>query len=544
MSLRPELFQEVPEETARIAQAAFPKGNVYMQMRDELGVLYEDSDFANLFARVGQPAEAPWRLVLVMQFLENLSDRQAAEAVRGRIDWKYALCLPLEDSGFDFSVLSEFRDRLVAGGADELILGRMLEHFKARGFVKAGGRARTDSTHIVAAITALNRLELVGRTLQALLEDLAQHVPDWLKSQVGTDWFERYGRRIDEYRLPKKDGERKRLAEQIGRDGQYLLTQLERLSNQALLDSAAVKTLRTIWGQHYALVDGQLRWRNQAELPPSSERIASPYDVEARYSQKRTETWVGYKVHLTESCDAERPHLITHVETTVATAPDITALEPIHHALAAKQLLPAEHSVDMGYTSADTIQVSAQVLGVDVVGPVHLDTRWQARTPGAFDLSQFPIDWQAQHVTCPTGQLSRSWSTTKALHGKPVVLVRFSPTVCGPCPVRAQCTQSPIAGRELSFLPQPAFDALQAARRRQQTDDFRERYALRAGIEGTLSQAVDPLAIRRSRYIGLAKTHLQHILTAAALNLVRVVNWFNDVPRAKTRRSHFAALAA
>jgi transposase len=150
MSLQPRRLQDVPEETARVAQAAFPQGNIYMTLRDEVGILYEDADFVALFPTVGQPAETPWRLalVVVMQFMENLTDRQAADAVRGRIDWKYALCLELEDAGFNYSVLSEFRTRLVAGGAESLVLERMLARFKARGLVKAGGRARTDSTHV------------------------------------------------------------------------------------------------------------------------------------------------------------------------------------------------------------------------------------------------------------------------------------------------------------------------------------------------------------------------------------------------------------
>jgi len=162
MSRQAQPRQEVPEETARIARAAFPKGNPYMRLRDELGNLYEDRDFAALFPAVGQPAETPWRLalILVMQFMENLTDRQAADGVRGRIDWNYALCLELADAGFNYSVLSEFRERLVGGAAEALLLERMLEHFKARGLVQAGGRARTDSTQVLAAIHALNRLEL------------------------------------------------------------------------------------------------------------------------------------------------------------------------------------------------------------------------------------------------------------------------------------------------------------------------------------------------------------------------------------------------
>ena len=150
MSLKPEGMSPVPEETARIAHAAYPKGSVFMHMRDELGTIYQDEIFASLFSHTGQPAEAPWRLALVtiMQFAEGLSDRQAADAVRGRIDWKYALGLELADPGFDASVLSEFRTRLVEGQAEERLLTVMLTLFKERGWLKARGKQRTDSTQV------------------------------------------------------------------------------------------------------------------------------------------------------------------------------------------------------------------------------------------------------------------------------------------------------------------------------------------------------------------------------------------------------------
>src|SRR5262245_2248042 len=164
MSLSPESPFDIPKSTQEVAQAAFPKGNRYLQMRAALGTLYTDTQFADLYPAVGQPAEAPWRLALVtlMQFAENLTDRQAAEAVRGRIDWKYALGLDLTDAGFDFSVLSEFRTRLIGGAAEERLLTTMLDCFTARGLLKSRGNQRTDSTHIVAAVRSLNRLEIVG----------------------------------------------------------------------------------------------------------------------------------------------------------------------------------------------------------------------------------------------------------------------------------------------------------------------------------------------------------------------------------------------
>ncbi len=225
MSLKPQPIGPVPEQTARVARAAFPKGNAFMRMRDELGVLWEDEDFSGLFPRRGQPALAPWRLALVtvMQFAENLPDRRAADAVRARIDWKYALGLELSDPGFDFSVLSEFRDRLLEGGAEELLLEKMLERFTERGWVKARGTQRTDSTHVLSAVRALNRIEIVGETMRAALNALAVAAPQWLREWAPEEWFSRYGRPVYED-LPKGISARKEYAETVGKDGMLLLS--------------------------------------------------------------------------------------------------------------------------------------------------------------------------------------------------------------------------------------------------------------------------------------------------------------------------------
>lgn len=198
--MKPQEIDPIPEETVRIARRAFPKGNTMMKMRDELGVFFEDEQFAHLFSSQGQPALAPWRLALVtiMQYAENLTDRQAADAVCGRIDWKYALGLELGDPGFDFSVLSEFRSRLLAGTSEKLLLDKMLHQFKDRGLLKAKGQQRTDSTHVLAAIRTLNRLESVAETMVHTLNILATVVPDWLKSWVPNEWFTRYEKRLDD----------------------------------------------------------------------------------------------------------------------------------------------------------------------------------------------------------------------------------------------------------------------------------------------------------------------------------------------------------
>src|SRR5919199_6458995 len=221
MSLRPEPISEIPPETLRVARAAFPKGTVVMRLRDEFSDLYRDEDFSRFYPKCDQPAFAPWRLALVtvLQFLEHLSDRQAAEAVRARIDWKYALGLELTDAGFHFSVLTEFRARLVAGGAESLLLDRLLERFQQRGLVKVRGKQRTDSTHVLAAVHSLHLLELVGETLRATLNDLAMVAPEWLRSVARPEWFERYVHRVEDYRLPKSNQAREVYAVQIGMDG-------------------------------------------------------------------------------------------------------------------------------------------------------------------------------------------------------------------------------------------------------------------------------------------------------------------------------------
>src|SRR5437868_6960022 len=209
MSLRPQPLAPVPDETARVARAAFPKGNPYLILRDTLGTIFQDDSFTDLYAHDGQPGVAPWRLALVtmMQFRETLADRQAAEAVRARIDWKYLLGLELTDPGFDFSVLSEFRDRLLAGDAAERLLDKLLERCRALGLLTARGQQRTDSTHVLAAIRVLNRLELVAETLRAALNAVATVAPDWLQAITPLAWYERYSRRSEESRLPKATAE-------------------------------------------------------------------------------------------------------------------------------------------------------------------------------------------------------------------------------------------------------------------------------------------------------------------------------------------------
>jgi transposase len=547
MSLHPKPIGEIPAETARVARAAFPKGSLVTRLRDEFSVIYQDEDFGRLYSDRGQPALAPWRLALVtvFQFLENLSDRQAADAVRARIDWKYALELELTDSGFHFSVLTEFRARLVAGNAEHLLLDRMLERFKIRGLVKARGKQRTDSTHVLAAVHDLHLLELVGETLRATLDDLAAVVPDWLRAVAPSAWFKRYARRIEEYRLPRGREAREALALEIGADGFLLLAMLDGPATPAEACAVPmVQTLRAVWRVHYVRgEDGQLRWRKAEELPPVAERMQSPHDPEAHFSMKRQLAWLGYKVHVTETCDDDAAHLITHVTTCPAMQPDMTSTAGIHACLAAKGLLPAEHFVDSAYVDAGLLANSPREHGVSLEGPVRGTSSRPARAGQGYDLPHFAIDWEREQVTCPQGKTSVSWRHQRIGDSETRICAQFSRTDCKPCAARALCTPKTAARRAVHFHLREEYEALNAARARMNDPAWQERYHRRAGVEGTLSQGVRAFGMRRSRYIGLAKTGLQQACIAVGMNVSRVVRWLDGLPRAKTRVNPFTALA-
>lgn len=547
MSLKRSAIQPIPGLTERIARSAFPRNdNVYMKMRDVFGTVYTDEQFAELYPQRGQPAESPWRLALVtvMQYAENLTDRQAADAVRARIDWKYALGLELDDSGFEYSVLSKFRKRLVAGGTEQQLFEQLLEAFRAADLLKSGGKQRTDSTHILGAIRTLNRLELVGEALRQVLEAVAAVVPEWLQKRVTLEWFDRYGQPLDSYRLPKNEKDKEELALTIGADGVHLLTNIySDLDFLWLAAIPAVETMRQIWVQQYVFQDEVLRWRTNKETPPATVRIVSPFDVEARQAKKRDTRWLGYKVHLTETCDPDQPRLITNVETRIACQPDALATENIHQALDEKQLLPEQHIVDTAYVSGAHLVVSADHYGVDWLGPVLPDSSWQARQEDAYDLTRFQIHWEQKMAVCPLGHTSNRWKPHTDRHNRPVVSIRFSLKSCKRCPEKALCTTSTKQGRHLTMRPQAEHEAIQARRRYQETDAFREVYAVRAGVEGVISQAAYTLGMRRARYRGLVKTHLQNVATATAINLRRAVAWLLGKPTATTRITRFAALA-
>ncbi|MBA2288247.1 MAG: IS1182 family transposase [Ktedonobacteraceae bacterium] len=521
MSMKPQPLDPIPEETAQVARKAFPKGTLPMHLRDALGSVYHDEEFADLFATRGRGAYSPWRLavVTVLQRVYNLTDRQAAEEVAGRLDWKYALSLPLEDAGFDFSVLCEFRDRLVNHDAVERLLGPIVRLGVERGWLKARGHQRTDSTHVLAAVRRLSWLEAAGETMRLALTALAEQEEAWLRTVLDPGWLDRYVHRFEQARFPKAQRAQQGLEQQVGQDILALLLHVRAASTpQRIRDLPALRLLEQVFAQHYEQHEERAQWRDD---PPfgAQERIATPHDVHARYSHKRETTWVGYKVHLRETCDQEPhlPHLIVAVHTSRATVPDSAVSEQMLEELGRAQPGATHWYVDAGYLHAGVLEQQAHQQ-IEVVGPVA--PRPGRKQAQGYDQSAFAIDWEAQQVRCPQGKISWKWHQ-KQEGPQASILVRFAPQDCQPCPQRTHCTTG--KQRCLELLPREKFEALEQRRQQQDQPAFRQAYARRAGVEGTVAQGVIRMGLRRCRSRkGDDYAHLHHVSIAAAMNLVRL----------------------
>ncbi len=545
MSLPAASFPILPEATARVAKAAFRrKGNIYVTIGDHLGNLFEGLDFAALYAADGAPALSPnlLALVTIFQFMENLPDSEAADAVRSRIDWKYALHLALEDTGFDSSVLSEFRQRLAAHERAQDMFEHVLKRLVALNLLKKGGRQRTDSAAVLAATQLLNRLQLVAETVRLALEALSEYRPAWLRTIALPHWSARYGLVLTGFRLPRTKEKQAALALDIGRDGYHLLDALQRAdvpSQAATLP--AVVVLAEVWTQQFERPADGPRWRAKADKPPAGQVIVTPHDPEARFTAHDAQAWTGYAVHWTETCDHDQPHLITHVATTSTAERDVELLPKIHADLQRRALLPSAHWVDGGYTSGRNVVDSAADYGVRLIGPLPADVSWQAHTQGGITLDQFHIDHQQQHAICPQGQTSYRWRASARAEPREIQ-IEFPQATCRACPVRERCTRSETGGRTLKL--KAYYETLQTGRQHQQTADFHAEYTLRAGVEGTISALIRAHGARRSRYKGATKTHVQNLLIAIAVNVRRAALWLMGYRPGTTRPPSLACLAA
>ncbi len=440
-------------------------------------------------------------------------------------------------------MLSEFRSRLLTHHAEHRLFDAILDVARKQGLLKAGGRQRSDSTHILGAMRTLTRLEGVTETVRHALNVLASIAPRWLHLHTDVAWVERYGLRASEYRLPKSQTKRLAWLLQVGQDGLALLTAVDaETAPLELRELPAIATLRQVWEQNFRLQDGQVEWRTNEQIPPAGAYINSPYDPEARYASKGTTCWTGYKLIITETCEADTPNLITNIETTTAPVADDAVTETIHATLREHHLMPEIHIADTGFVNSKVVVDSKETYGIEMIGPTRSDNQWQAKAGQGFAAGDFEVDWDTQQVRCPEGATSVSWTPALDRVKNEVIKIKFAMSDCQECPSRPNCTRSTPPRRTITLRPEKQHGALLVGRQRERTDSFKAEYARRAGVEGTIAQSVRSCDARRSRYFGEAKTHLQHLMTGAAMNVVRMLNWSAEVPKAKTRPSPFVLM--
>jgi transposase len=550
MSLKPKRLGPIPKDTLKIGQQLLKETDLMRQIGDKYADLVKDKDFASMYSTTGQPALSPARLALVsvLQAMEHISDRQALAMVRTRIDWKYALHLPLSYSGFDPSVLSEFRDRLVNHKAERKIFDALLEKLKAAGLLKGRGLQRSDSLLIVGAVRDLNRLELVMETLRLALTEIGKQDRAWLVANTPVEWIEKYGEWTQAERIIKEKGAKAKaetdaLLLETGRDGYELL---EKLGSTKFIELEAVKTLDLVWKQQYRQSEQAIEVHSSQSREilgiEGKDLIASPHDLEVRYTEKREQKITGYKLQLTEVASEDGPAIITDIEVVASCAYDGASVEPIHARLKERGLLPSEHLLDRGFVNGKTLTESSR-RGVEVIGPVGEDTSFTARQGEGFSVENFQLDVEKRQAICPQGEKSQYWSNTIRKDGNsPIIRIIFNKQVCAQCPFRAKCTQAEKSGRVIKISSH--YEIIAERRKLQHSEEFHNRYRRRSGVEATLSQVVNHYDGRTTPYRGSDKTQLHYLTMAVGINLKRAINWSVGLRPKRQRISSLAKLMA
>jgi transposase len=530
MSLKMQTPWPMPEETGRIGKKLLEETDAYRLIGDQLFEEWKEEEVADLYSSEGKPGFSPVILafVSVFQFMERLADRQAAQALRMRLDWKYALHLPLEDMGFDYSVLSEFRDRLIEGGAENQVFEKLVEQIRGMGLIKERGKQRTDSIAMLVKVRRLSRIEMVVETLRLAVVALVAANREWSEEVIPPSWEQKYGERFVRQRYSEQEW--KEYEANIGNDGQWMLKRLRDGGAPAeLQDLPEVQVFSTVWAQQFRKAQGEMVYQELKKYDGHTQ-IQTPHDPEARYSRKRRFEWLGDKVQVTETEDEGYPHIITDMVGTNSNQTDYEELPLIQDRLIERQCKPSQHYVDAGYMSGPNLAHS-HGLEIDLIGPLPEVVTPQELLPNGITQAQFQMDPKKNVVTCPQGHQARNPSlvvNTLSFH--------FPKKVCLACPLHARCCTGK-GGRTVGMNIH--YDLVQTARTRQKSDTFKKDYHQhRSGIEGSLSALVRGHGMRVSRYIGQKKRNLQAIFTGCAANLKRTANWLSgERPQVRHKKS-------
>jgi transposase len=507
----------MPVETAAVGKVILKEDSPYRLIGEKLFDRYREEDYADLYSTEGKPGISPviLAIVTVFQFMERLPDRQAAESLRMRMDWKYALHLPLAYEGFDYSVLSEFRDRLLAHQAEGRVFEKLVQELRSMGLIKERGKQRTDSIAMLMKVRHLSRLELVVETLRLAVGAILKADRVWGEALIPPSWEERYGERFVLQRHTKEEWAEH--DQHVGSDGEWLMARLAGEGAPAEIKSLPeVQVLRTVWAQQFREAQGKIIYE-AGSCYDGHTQIQTPHDPEARYSRKRYQEWYGGKVQVTETDDEGYPHLITDIAATCSSKTDYEALPEIQERLKDRQCLPKEQYVDSGYMSGPNLADSLQD-GIDLIGPIAPVVSPQSKIPDGITTEDFDIDTECLQVTCPAGH-----SVEPNFGWKGKIRFLFPKEVCAACQLRARCCTGK-GGRTICVGT--TYPLLQQARKRQKAEAFKQDYHKhRSGVEGCVSALARGNGMRNSRYIGNQKRHLQAVFCGTAANLKRTARW-------------------
>ena len=524
MSLPQAKVQRTLFDVAVLVKGLFPEGDHYRLFREKiLPALYaRRGQLCALYCEDnGRPAIEPVIAigVTLLQFMEHVPDRKAAENTRLHLGWKYALDLELDESGFHYSTLCNFRERLVEADAKRMGFDAILDALREAGLVRKRSRQRLDSTHVLGDVARMSRLECVRETIRLFIEQvsrsgLGQALPEYAQ------YTERYcDSQVQWHRLSKVTLAQK--AEQAGHDALSLICWL-RQQPSVIRDHDKALLLERVFLEQYA-PDCQCIGLRKSE---QSGTMKNPHDPEAQWASKdlaKTKTWTGYKVQVAETVPGNdeskkkgepTEQFIAEVTTTEAIASDLDGMHRNLQAQADHQDdEPSELYVDAAYVTDDTL-AEAKEQGRQIIGP--------ARPPGnpshLLDVDQFDIDVVRRTAICPAGHRSRQCSLINdSCHN--LVYYRFEwAGLCDDCHLQKQCTRRVDGRRHVSVGMH--HDLLQQRRREMKTEEFKLKMHRRNAVEGTISEFAR-LGGRRTRYRGLVKTTLANYFQGAAVNANR-----------------------
>jgi len=502
---------DIPEEIRSWGEKHLESDNPYRVVDEQLFSFISWDELTALYSNIGRPSVNPivLSLVTIFQFLEDIPDRVAAHRVKTRLDWKYALHLPFHDSGFHYSDLCNFRKRLANHDKESLIFGQLLEKIKALGYLEKRKHQRTDSTHVLANVRDLSRLENLSEGLRVSLKAIEKSDRRLYETKIPVLYREHWSKPLNDYQMT--DEERKQALERVGQDIHWLLSFLK-TNKESYLRLPELEVLQTLLSQHFTIQSQKVSVKKEATT--GKEKIQTPHDPEARYSKKRGKSWTGSKVHITETANEKgKVNFITDVTTANACEQDNETLPQIQGNLEERELKPEYQYTDKGYITGDNLAESQQA-GIHLMGEAsELDNN------GLYTADEFSIDYDSKTATCPAGNTSCSWRQFENGERKGGIRISFGQQ-CQACPLKSKCTENKL-GRILTLHRH--YPLLKQRREESKTAVFKESMKRRPPVEGTLSEMVRAHGLRRSRYRGLAKNHLQNLMIGTAVNLKRLV---------------------